>query len=90
MSEMYFPDSNQQETLRKLQAYQQWASGGGQPQQAQDGWSALSQIANAYGRKQMMDKYFGAPQQNTPAMNVGEGVPSVLEMLSKYAYGGGV
>jgi hypothetical protein len=89
---MYFPDSNQQETLRKLQAYQQWANGGAQPQQAQDGWSALSKIADAYGRKQMMDKYLSQdaqPQQNTPAMNVGEGVPSVLEMLSKYAYGGG-
>lgn len=89
MSDMYFPDSNQQETLRKLQAYQQWANGGGQPQQAQDGWSALSKIADAYGRKQMMDKYFGQGAQPQQAMNVGEGVPSVLDMLSKYAYGGG-
>lgn len=73
--------SNQQETMQKLNALQQW-----QPQQQQQNrrygpWEAIAQIANTYARSQQQ-----APQQAPVApapngMQVGEGVPSILEAL---------
>lgn len=69
-------NSNQQETLQKLYAMQQW-----QPQQQQQNrrygpWDAIGQIAAAYARNQQQPQMQPAPQ-----MDVGNGVSSVLENL---------
>ena len=69
--------SNQQETLQRLNAMQQW-----QPQQQQQNrrygpWDAIGQIAAAYARNQQQPQM----QQPAPQMEVGNGVSSVLENL---------
>lgn len=79
----YGGGDNQQETMQKLNALQQWQQ---PPQQQQQNrrygpWEAIAQIANTYARSQQQ-----APQQAPVApapngMQVGEGVPSVLEAL---------
>lgn len=74
----YGGGDNQQETMQKLNALQQWQ----QPQQQQNRrygpWEAIAQIANAYAQKQGLQR-----QQQAPAapMQAGEGVPSILEAL---------
>lgn len=77
----YQMGSNQKETMQKLNALQQW-----QPQQQQQNrrygpWDAIGQIANAYARSQQP-----TPQQAPVApapngMQLGAGIPSILDAL---------
>lgn len=73
-------NSNQQETLQKLYAMQQWQNPMMQQQQQQNRrygpWDAIGQIAAAYARNQQQPQMQPAPQ-----MEVGNGVSSVLENL---------
>ena len=85
--------SNQERTLNKLDAYAQWADNlpqQGQQRKSYGPWDALGQIANAYARSQQQGAQT-APQpvpQPAPApapngMQVGAGVPSILDALIK-------
>ena len=85
----YFPEnqmpSNQQETLQKLNAYQNWASMMPQQQGQQQGgiWGAIGKIADAYGKRQWLDNQANAQAPTAGNMQVGEGVPTILEALMK-------
>lgn len=69
--------SNQQETLQRLNAMQQWQNPMmQQPQQQKRSygpWDAIGQIAAAYASQRQ--------SQQQPQMDVGNGVSSVLENL---------
>lgn len=74
----YGGGDNQQETMQKLNALQQWQQPQQQQQQQQNRhygpWEAIAQIANTYAQNQQQNQQ-QAPQQ------VGKGVPSILEAL---------
>lgn len=79
---------NQQETLQKLYAMQQWQNPMmQQPQQQKRNygpWDAIGQIAAAYARNQRQSQQQPQMQQMpqpAPQMDVGNGVSSVLENL---------
>lgn len=86
-------NSNQQETLQKLYAIQQWQNPMMQQQQQQQKrsygpWDAIGQIAAAYARNQQQSQQQPQMQpqmqqmpQPAPQMDVGNGVSSVLENL---------
>lgn len=84
--------SNQQETLQRLNAMQQWQNPMMQQPQQQNRrygpWDAIGQIAAAYARNQrqsqqqpQMQPQMQQMPQPAPQMDVGNGVSSVLENL---------